>query len=291
MGFIMFKTMLGNTGMEIGRVVFGGIIVMNEEQKDADRFVSYAVDEGVNYFDVAPTYGDSEAKLGPALKPYRAKVFLACKSIERTAVGIRKELLASLTALKTDYFDNYQLHALGTAEDLSVFEEDGALPELIKAKKEGFIKNISVTAHNEDIIIEALSRFDFATLMFPVNWALGLGKGVGKRVEEICTDKNIGFLGMKTLAHRNWRESEERVYPKSWCKTIFDNDKLGICALKYTLSCHTDAVIPPGNFDQFRFSVNHIEECINNPLNDDDIDYLKSMLPDKKENIFAFYQN
>ena len=282
----MQKTMLGNTGMEISRVVFGGIIVMDETQNDADRFVSYAIDKGVNYFDVAPSYGNAEERLGPALKPYRNNVFLACKTTERTAEKARKELEESLKRLHTDYFDVYQLHAMGAIEDLFVFEENGAMQVLIQAQKEGLIRKIGITAHNEDIALEAFSQFDFSTVMFPVNWALGLGKNMGKRLEEYCIENHTGFFGMKTLVHRNWYEDEERVYPKSWCKTIFNNDKLGVNALKYTMSCHVNAVVPPGNFEQFCFVESHLEDCINNPLNNDDIAYLKSMLPDDSDYIF-----
>ena len=282
----MQKVMLGSTGMEVSRVIFGGITVMDETQKDADNFVSYAIDNGVNYFDVAPTYGNAEDRLGPALKPYRNNVVLACKTTARTSNEARAELHASLKKMQTDYFDVYQLHALTTEDDLSVFNEDGAMETLIQAKKEGLIKHIGITAHNEDVALNALSRFDFATVMFPINWALGLGKNFGKRIEEYCTKNYTGFLGMKTLIHRNWYDDEERVYPKSWCKPIFGDDKLGKCAIKYTLSCQTNAVVPPGNFDHFCFTVSHIDECINNPLSGEDITYLKSILPSDKDQIF-----
>ena len=82
----MDKTFLGGTEMEISRVVFGGIICMDEKQEDADSYVRYACQSGVNYFDVAPTYGDAEMKLGPALVPYRKNVYLACKTTERNFI-------------------------------------------------------------------------------------------------------------------------------------------------------------------------------------------------------------
>jgi len=282
----MTKSMFGKTGMEISKVIFGGIIVMSEDQKDADRYVSYAIDNGVNYFDVAPTYGNAEERLGPALKPYRNKVFLACKTVERTAEEARKELHKSLKTLQTDYFDVYQLHAMSKPEDLKVFEENGVMQVLLQAQKEGLIRYISITSHNEDIALEAMSRYDFASVMFPVNWALSLLKGVGKQIENRCAANNTGFLGMKTLIHREWHEGEERPYPKSWCKPIYDNDKLGVAALKYTLSCNTNAVIPPGNIDHFKFTVSNIEECIKKPLTEEDITYMKSMLPNKEDLIF-----
>ncbi len=101
----MEKRKLGNTGYLVSPVVFGGIINMNETQADADRVVSAAVDYGINYFDVAPSYGDAEQRLGPALSPYRNQVYLACKTQERSAEASKKELLQSLQRLKTDHFD------------------------------------------------------------------------------------------------------------------------------------------------------------------------------------------
>ena len=283
----MQKTALGKTGMEISRVVFGGIIVMDEEQKDADRYVASAVDSGVNYFDVAPSYGNSEEKLGPALKPYRNKVFLACKTMDRTAAGAREQLHDSLSKLKTDYFDLYQMHSFSTLEDLSAFEENGAMEALLQAKKEGLIRNIGITSHDEEVALAAFSKFDFASIMFPVNWSLGLSKNMGKQLEEHCIKNQTGFLGMKTLAHRSWQQGDASVYPKSWCKTIFDDDRLGVCALKYTLSCGVDAVVPPGNFDQFSFAVSNIEECLKNPLSEEDTAYLRYMLPNEKDLFFV----
>jgi len=74
------KRVLGKTGEELSIIGFGGIIVSGEEQPDANSFVSEAIDRGINYFDVAPTYGDAEEHLGPALEPYRKDVFLACNT-------------------------------------------------------------------------------------------------------------------------------------------------------------------------------------------------------------------
>ena len=283
----MQKNKLGKTGMEVGAVVFGGIICMQETQKDSNRFVSYAIDHGVNYFDVAPSYGDAEVRLGSALKPYRNKVYLACKTTERTATGARKELEQSLKNLETDYFDVYQMHAVTTQEDVdAIFAQDGAMKTFVKAKEEGLIKHIGITSHNADAALRALSMFEYSTVMYPVNWALGMGTDFEKTLPDVCKEKYIGFHGMKTLAHRMWRENEEKKYPKSWCRIIYDDERLGKCALKYTLSRGTNTVVPPGNFDSFEFCVANIDECLNNPLSIEETAYLKSMLPGDNEHIF-----
>src|SRR6185436_18149465 len=114
----MNKRPLGRTGENLSVLGFGGIIVMDETPAQAAVFVSKALDAGVNYFDVAPSYGNAEERLGPALEPHRNKVFLACKSTQRKAEACRKELEASLKKLRTDHVDLYQLHAMTSKEDL-----------------------------------------------------------------------------------------------------------------------------------------------------------------------------
>jgi len=102
----------GQTGVKLSIIGFGGIVVMDAEQHHANRVVAEAFEKGVNYFDVSPTYGDAELKLGPALEPYRKKVFLACKTGQRRREGAAKELKESLKRLRTDYLDLYQLHSI-----------------------------------------------------------------------------------------------------------------------------------------------------------------------------------
>ena len=97
---------------------------------------------------------------------------------------------------------------------------------------------------------------------------------MGDRLKNIVKQEGKGLLGMKALAHRKYVENETRIYPKSWWKTIED-DALGIAALKYTLSMGADALVPPGNFEQFSFAVSHIDECLKNPLSASELAYLK----------------
>jgi len=282
----MRKGMLGKTDMEVSSVVFGGIICMQENQNDSDRFVSCAVDNGVSYFDVAPSYGDAEQRLGPSLEPYRKSVILACKTTERSAKGAGAELENSLKNLRTDYFDIYQMHAVNTLEEVNaIFADDGAMQVFIKARDEGLIRHIGITSHNAETALAALELFDFSTVLFPVNWALGLGKDFEKTLPEVCAEKQIGLLGMKTLAYRKWYDDEVHIHPKSWCKIIHNNNRFGKCALKYTLSRGAAAVVPPGNFESFMFCVNNIDECLSSPLSSEDIAFLREMLPGDDEHI------
>ena len=110
----------GSSGDVLSIVAFAGIVVSNETSEDSDRYVSWAIDQGINYFDVAPSYGNAQNILGPALEPYRKDVFLACKTNKRDARTAQAELEESLRLLRTDHFDLYQLHAMSSEEDLEI---------------------------------------------------------------------------------------------------------------------------------------------------------------------------
>ena len=275
----MQKTNLGNTGLEVSRIIFGGIIVMNETSEDSAKYVEYAINKGVNYFDVAPGYENAQEMLGPALAPYRKEVYLACKSSERSGEKVKEDLNRSLELLQTDYFDVYQLHGLVTQEEVDLtFVRGGPMEVLLKAKEEGIIKNLGFSAHNEEIAIQAMAYYDFQTALFPINWALLLQKDFGSRLLSICKYKNMGVLAIKSLVERNWRTEEERKrYPKSWCKPIYD-EEWAIAALKYTLSKGVDAIVPPGDFENFQFVVERIEDLLSNPLNENDLALLQGKL-------------
>jgi len=119
------KRRYGKTNVELSVVGFGGIVVMNESQKSANRLVAEAVERGINYFDVAPSYGNAEERLGPALKPYRDSVFLACKTLKRTKKEALEELHQSLKRLHIDHFGLYQLHGVATLEEINqIFSEE-----------------------------------------------------------------------------------------------------------------------------------------------------------------------
>ena len=266
----------GRTGLMISPVIFGGIINMNETIENAQYYVDYAIDAGINYFDVAPSYGDAESILVPALLKYRSDVFLSCKTTQMTAECAKKELLDSLKLLQTDHFDVYQMHALTTQEELDqTFGPDGAFEVFQWAKKEGLIRNIGFSAHSEDIALQACRLYDFDTVLFPINWALVVETRWCDRIAEIIKKTDKGLLSMKTLVSRKWRANEPKVYPKSWCRPVFDNDRLAIAGMKYGLAKGGAALVPPGNFEHFLFMLKHIDECLANPLTDEDLAYLK----------------
>lgn len=260
----MRQSRLGKTNLLISPVTFGGIVVMDDTPKAAVRYVVQAVERGVNYFDVAPSYGNAEERLGPALAPFRKEVYLACKTQQRDAAGAKRELLKSLENLQTDHFDVYQLHAMTTQEDIdSAFADDGAMSVALWAKREGLVRNIGFSTHNEDVALKTLELYDFDTVLFPMYWAMGINFGWGDRIAKIVKERDVGLLAMKTLIHRAWIDGDKRdTFPKSWCKPISGNDSLGVAAMKYGISKDAATLIPPGNWESFSFMLDHIDEAM-----------------------------
>lgn len=277
----MIKRKFGNTGFEITPVVYGGIVSMKDGQDASDKYVSWAIDKGINYFDVAPSYGDAQEKLGNSLLPYRKNIHLACKTMYRTKAEAEKEFEESFRMLHTDYFDVYQMHALGREEEVDqAFGVGGVMEMMVKAKERGLVRNLGITCHSEAAALKAMSLYDFDTVLFPLNWHMHMGHGMGEELCKKAKEKGMGLLGMKGLVERRWMNPEERhtsEFPKSWCKPIdVDNKELRLAAIKYTLSLGADTFVPPGNFVDFSFVVENIEECLKNPLNEEDLALLKA---------------
>ncbi|MFI3326623.1 MAG: aldo/keto reductase [Clostridia bacterium] len=278
----MKKILLGKTGIEASAVIYGGIVSMKDGQENSDKYVEYAINKGINYFDVAPSYGDAEEKLGNSLIPYRKNIHIACKTKNRDAENAKRELEQSLNMLHTDYFDVYQMHELESVEAVErAFAKDGTFNVMLKAKEEGVAKNLGVTCHSEEAALRALELYDFDTVLFPTNWGLNLHRGFASTIGAKCKEKNVGFLGMKSLVHRAWLNSDEQSssrFTKSWCKPISENDKLAVAAMKYAYQkIGANVLVPPGNIESFSFAVEHIDEILA-PITNEELELLNAEL-------------
>lgn len=271
------KRKLGKTGFEVFPVVYGGIVSSRDGQAASDNYVAWALDRGINYFDVAPSYGDAEEKLGISLKPFRKDNYLACKTAIRTRAEAEVEFEESLRLLQTDYFDVFQLHSLTTPEDVDrVFASDGVMEMIEKEKQRGRIRKVGFSAHSQKQALRAMSLYDFDTVMFPINWQMDMLGKWGSGVAEDARKRGMGVIALKGLIHRKWLNDEERkAYPKSWCKPIDVSDpEMGIATLKYTFKTGADVIVPPGDFRNFAFCVDHVEEIISKPLTKKEINLL-----------------
>jgi predicted aldo/keto reductase-like oxidoreductase len=241
------KRTLGKTGEKLSIIGFGGIMLNDNPQEYANEIVAKAFDAGINYFDIAPSYGNAQSKLGPALKPYRKDSFLACKTHERSAAGAEKELNESLSIFETDHFDLYQLHALSSTEDVEkVFGPSGAMEVFLKAKQQGKLKHLGFSAHSVDAALLAMQKFDFDTILFPINFNCWDEGNFGPQVFETARSKGMGILALKAMALTTLREGETKPYKNVWYRPIQD-DEMARLALRYTLSKEITAAIPPGD--------------------------------------------
>jgi len=251
------KRSLGKTGEMLSMIGFGGIVVMNSTPDEASAAVRHAIDAGINYFDVAPSYGDAEIKLGPALEPYRKNVFLACKTGMRTKAEARKELEQSLKNLRTDHFDLYQHHAVTTLEEVdTILGPGGSMETFVEARNEGKIRFIGFSAHSVEAAMTLMDRFDFDTILFPFNFATWNAGNFGPQVMAKAKEKNMGILALKAMAKGPWKEGADRTgYPKCWYEPLMSTEDITM-GLRFTLSHPVTAAIPPGEEKLFRQALN-----------------------------------
>lgn len=243
----MEKRVLGRTGEKLTAIGFGGIVVKDETPESAAALVKRAIDRGINYFDVAPSYGNAEEKLGPALEPYRDSVFLACKTGQRDAEGAARELKRSQELLRTDHFDLYQFHGVTKAEEVNqIFAQGGAMETFLDARERGVIKHIGFSAHSEAAALALMDRFDFDTILFPINWVCWHQGKFGPGVVARAAEKNMGILALKALALRPWEEGEERRWPKCWYSPA-DSYEQATMGLRFTLSRPVTAAVSPSH--------------------------------------------
>jgi len=275
------KRSLGRTGEMLSVIGFGGIVVMNATPDEASDAVRMAIDAGVNYFDVAPSYGDAEVKLGPALEPYRKSVFLACKTGMRTKAEARRELEQSLKNMRTDHFDLYQHHAVTNLEEVdTILGPGGAMETFIEAKQEGKIRFIGFSAHSEEAAMALMERFDFDTILFPFNYAIWHAGSFGPRVMAKAKEKNMGILALKAMAKGPWPENADKSrYPKCWYEPLVSSEEIRM-GLRFTLSHPVTSAITPGEHELFKKALNLSDSL--SPLKKKEIEAIK--LKGLKEN-------
>jgi len=212
---------LGKTGARVSVLAFGGgshfLGRVNGDEKTVTQLILRALELGIIYFDTAASYTFrpherlSETYFGRILPPYRARIFLASKSGERTGEGVRRSVDKSLELLRTDHLDLIQMHGLQTLEELDrIAKPDGAWPALQRLKQEKLVRFVGATGHyNPEVLYEALRRFDLDTLLVSLNAAqashpLSMTPGLPlagfeKKVLPAAVDKGVGVIAMKVM--------------------------------------------------------------------------------------------
>ena len=269
----MLKRRYGNKEDELSILGFGGIMVRDTEPSEADELGGRGIDSGINYFDIAPGYGNAEEKLGPALQRYRNDVFLACKTGKRDAAGAQEELERSLLRMRTDHFDLYQLHGMTTDEDFAeATGPGGALETFVRAREEGKVRYLGFSAHSAECALALLDYFDFDSVLFPINWAHFLNGGFGPQVVEKAEEKGAAVLALKAMAYGKVAPEAERPFAKCWYQPI-EEPELQDLALRYSLSQPIVAALPPGAEDFFARAIDIAEGFV--PVTESEVEVLR----------------
>src|SRR5918996_4732051 len=169
----MERRRLGRLGHESSVLIYGGAALSDVTQEVADASIDEAIAAGINHFDTAAGYGESELRLGAAMARIRDHIFLATKTGERDREDAWRQINKSLERLQTDRVDLLQLHAIGDRTELDAATgPEGALHAAVRAQEEGLVGAIGITGHGHQAPathLEALRRYPFATVLSPIN--------------------------------------------------------------------------------------------------------------------------
>ena len=195
------KRKLGRTGIEVPILGLGGEGVLRTfgYEKEAFALINRAIDLGIRYFESARAYSGSESYYGLALVERRKDIFLASKSHARDKKGALAHLQETLKNMKTDHLDLWQVHDVRTMDDVqAIFGPDGAIEAFIEAKNKGMTRFIGVTGHHDPSITrQCIEKFDFDTVLVPVNPAEAMYKGFIEEIIPLANERQMGIIAMK----------------------------------------------------------------------------------------------
>ncbi len=239
---------LGRTGHESSVISLGGAALWDVTQEEADAAIQMVIESGINHFDIAPRYGQAEVRSGPMVEKYRKEIFLACKTTERSKAGASESIKRSLDRLRTDYFDLYQLHMVSDSETLNVvLGPGGALEAVVGAREQGLVRHIGITGHRPYVQIEAINRFDFDTVLFPLNRILAAHPNDYTEFRfllDTARQKDIGTITIKAIAKQPWNPGV-RMY-RTWYEPFTEQADIDR-SVWYTLSQGVSTTVLPAD--------------------------------------------
>ena len=225
----MEKRRFGRTGHMSTVAIFGAAAFYETTPDVVDIAMEQVIQAGVNHIDIAPGYGMAEELIGPWIERERDRFFLGCKTGERTKEKAAAEMRRSLERLRTDKFDLFQFHAVTSMEELDqVTGPGGALEAVLEARDQGLTDYIGITGHGNEapaVFLEALRRFDFDTVLFPINFVQYANPEFRRNAEELvrqCRRRDVGTMIIKAAARGPWRD-KPRAY-KMWYEPFDDPD-------------------------------------------------------------------
>lgn len=191
----MQKIRLGRSELMVTKTSLGCLPLQRCSDGDAVRLIRAAYKGGINFFDTANAYTDSEKKLGLALSDVRENVVISTKSTARDKATVLEHIENSLCMLRTDYIDLFQFHQVTEVPDPN--DPDGAYAGALEAKERGWIRHIGVTSHRVNIAEECIASGNFETLQFPFSY---ISSERDLALAEKCREADMGFIAMKGLA-------------------------------------------------------------------------------------------
>jgi aryl-alcohol dehydrogenase-like predicted oxidoreductase len=211
----MERRRLGRLGSENSVLIFGGAALAEATEEDSDVAIDQALDAGVDHFDTAADYGDSELQYGRWMHEIRNRIFLSTKTGLREKDAAKRQIQDSLQRLRVDNVDLLQLHAVGDLEDLDrATGPGGSLEAAIEAKEEGLVGAIGITGHGNEAHathLEALRRYPFETVLTPWNYILSTDEAYRADYEALVHEvhrQDAGLMIIKTISRRNWPEGD-----------------------------------------------------------------------------------
>lgn len=186
---------LGKTELVVNKNGFGCLPIQRITKAEAVYLLQKAFDHGINYYDTARAYSDSEEKLGEAFRYVREKIVISTKTAAKTAEAFWKDLDESLRKLKTDYIDIYQFHTPDFCPRPG--DESGLYDAMLKAKAQGKIRHIGITNHKITVANEAVASGLYETMQFPFSY---LASKKELKLVEDCKEADMGFIAMKGLS-------------------------------------------------------------------------------------------
>jgi predicted aldo/keto reductase-like oxidoreductase len=191
----MQKTRLGKTNLQVTRTAFGALPIQRLSMDDSVKLLRRAYDAGINFFDTARAYSDSEEKIGRALADVRKNIIIATKSGAGDKKTLREHIETSLTKLKTDYIDIFQLHNPGKLPHPD--DPNDLYQTMLTAKKEGLIRHIGISNHRLALTREAVASGLYETIQFPLS---SLSTENDLALVADCRTHDVGFIAMKALS-------------------------------------------------------------------------------------------
>lgn len=191
----MDKIRLGRTNLMVSRSGFGALPIQRVDKDEARKILRKAYENGINFYDTARMYSDSEEKIGYALSDVRREIIIATKTHASDKKTLLEHLETSLRKLNTDYIDIYQLHNPGNLPNPN--DPEGLYSGLMEARSKGMIRFIGITNHRLNAALEAVSSGLYDTIQFPLS-SIAVEKDL-KLIEE-CRKKDLGVIAMKALS-------------------------------------------------------------------------------------------